>query len=575
MRQSIEQLMEQALNTLQAEGVLPADCPRRGIKVERPKDKTHGDFSINAAMVLAKQARMKPRDLAQKMVDALPAEQSVVERHEIAGPGFINFYVTPQRLRGVITDVLKIGGSYGRGAVGAGQKMLVEFVSANPTGPMHVGHGRGAVTGDVLARILECAGYTVEREYYLNDAGVQVQVLGRSVMLRYRGLFGEEVTIPEGCYPGEYVVDIARALKEKDQDKWLEVAKAEPDEYPREMLEFAMDKVLTWIRADLALLDIHFDNWFSEYALHEEKRIDHALEVLDQKNCLYEGVLEPPKGKQPDDWEPRPQLLFKATDFGDEVDRALKKSDGSYTYFAADVAYHLNKAERGFDRLVNIWGADHGGYIKRVQAALGALTDKKDLLDVLLVQMVNLTRGGEPVKMSKRAGTFVTLEEVVNATSSDAVRFWFMSRGSGASLDFDLDLAVAQSNDNPVYYVQYAHARICSLWEKARNEGVTLDEGALSDVDLSTLTEEAEWDLIRKMDQFPDAVVSAAMHQEPHRIPYYLLDLAAAFHTYYNGHRIMGIEPGIRDARLVLITAVRQVLANGLNLLGVTQPESM
>ncbi|ABK43225.1 arginyl-tRNA synthetase [Magnetococcus marinus MC-1] len=575
MRQSIEELMEHAQNTLLAEGVIPADAKLGGIKVERPKDKSHGDFSINTAMVLAKQARMKPRDLAQRLVDALPSGQGVVSRCEIAGPGFINFFVTPERLRGVVADVLQRGGSYGQGNVGAGQKVLVEFVSANPTGPMHVGHGRGAVTGDVLARILECAGYAVQREYYLNDAGVQVQVLGRSVMLRYRQLFGDAVEVAEGCYPGDYVVDIARALKEKDQDKWLEVARAEPDEYPREMLEFAMQQVLTWIKADLARLNIRFDHWFSEFSLHSEGRIEHALEVLSQKGCLYEGVLEPPKGKKSEAWASRPQLLFKATDFGDEVDRALRKSDGSYTYFAADVAYHLNKAERGFERLVNIWGADHGGYVRRVQAALGALTGKQNLLDVVLIQMVNLTRGGEPVKMSKRAGTFVTLEEVVEATSSDAVRFWFLSRGSGAQLDFDLDLAVAKNNDNPVYYVQYAHARICSIWDKAQHEGVALQAQGWSGVDLSPLGEGAEWDLIRKLDLFPDVVEGAAVHQEPHRIPYYLLDLAAAFHTFYNSHRIMDVDAGTRDARLVLILAVKQVIANGLELLGVQQPRSM
>ncbi|OSM07198.1 arginine--tRNA ligase [Magnetofaba australis] len=574
MRDSLKAAIDHALTALVAQGDLPEGTDFSNVRVERPREKSHGDFSTNAALALSKAARCKPRDLAEKLIAALPADGDV-ESCEIAGPGFINFRMSPNRLRAVISDVFAAGANYGRGDWGGGEKVLLEYVSANPTGPMHVGHGRGAVTGDALSRILDAAGYDVTREYYINDAGGQIYVLGKSVLLRYAELFGDAITIPDGCYPSEYVIDIAQRIRDKDGDKWLTIARENPDAAPRELLVQAMDVVLGWIRQDLEKLEIRFDEWFSEYALHSEGAVAHAIDVLASRGCLYEGVLEPPKGKQPEDWEARPQRLFKATDFGDEVDRPIQKSDGSYTYFAADIAYHLNKLERGYGRLINVWGADHGGYVKRVEAAIEALTGRKNVLDVRLVQMVNLTRGGEPVKMSKRAGNFVTLREVTDETGADAVRFWFLTRAGTSQLDFDLDLAVSKSNENPVYYVQYAHARVCSLWRQAAEKGLGMDESRIAEADLSALGEAAELDLIRLMDLFPEVVQGAAESHEPHRIPYYLLELAAALHAFYNGHRVLGEDVALRDARMALMTAVRQVIANGLQLIGVQATEQM
>ncbi|MBF0444867.1 MAG: arginine--tRNA ligase [Magnetococcales bacterium] len=573
MRQIIENLVSEIIQKLQDDGVLPSgELPE--YKVERPRDESHGDFATNAALVLSRFAKIKPRDLADKMLAALPANQNEVDRWEVAGPGFINFHITPERIRQLIPDILKAGQSYGRSNIGASKRILVEFVSANPTGPMHVGHGRGAVMGDAIASILQVTGHTVEREYYINDAGNQVGVLGWSVMLRYFELFGRSITMAEGCYPAQYVVDIAKALREKDGDGWLSVELDLAVPPPAPVVDFAMDMIMGWIRGELGTINIHFDNWFSERTLHAEGKIEETIEQLTAKGLIYEGVLAPPKGKLPDDWEARPQLLFKSTKFGDAEDRALKKSDGSATYFAADIAYHFEKAGRGFDLLIDVWGADHGGYVKRVQAALTALTDKKNLLEVELVQMVNLVRGGEPVKMSKRDGTFVTLAEVVDEVGSDAVRFIFLTRSGGASLDFDLELAVSKSNDNPVYYVQYAHARIHAVYRQLADKGldVTLGDGK---GDLSCLTQDAEMSLIRLLGTYPETLEGAAVNREPHRVPYYLIDLASAFHTYYNSHRILEDDVVLLGARLSLINAVRQVLANGLTLLGVSAPEKM
>ncbi|MBF0589076.1 MAG: arginine--tRNA ligase [Magnetococcales bacterium] len=569
MRRLIYDLVVQTLKRLQEAQTLPADIPLDP-KIERPREKQHGDFSTNIAMVLCKKARMRPRDLAQAFVDALPEDQTVIRHCELAGPGFINFHMQEDRLRDVARTILDSGGSFGLSKMGQGQKAQVEFVSANPTGPMHVGHGRGAVLGDAIAELLNACGFQVEREYYINDAGAQVGILGQSVLLRYRALYGNPVTLPEGAYPAEYVIDIARALQNRDADKWLP-ASENPEKPPQEVIDFAIETVLEWIRDDLKMLGIEFDAWFSERILHSEGGIDHAVQKLEQKGLVYTGTLEPPKGKKPDEWSSRPQFLFRATEFGDETDRPLKKADGGYTYFAADIAYHLNKAERGFNSLINVWGADHGGYVKRVTAALEALTEQKGLLDVELVQMVNLTRGGKPVRMSKRQGTFVTLREVVEEVGSDAVRYWFLTRSANAMLDFDLELAVSQSNDNPVYYVQYAHARICSIWRQLKEKGLP-DPGAF---DFALLETPAEMDLIRMLDRYPEVVEGAALAREPHRIPHYLQELAAAFHTYYNGHRILDQELALRDARLGLTSAVRQVIANGLNLVGVQAPERM
>jgi arginyl-tRNA synthetase len=573
VRRIIENLVVGIIKQLRVDGLLPeGEMP--DYKVERPRDKSHGDFSTNAALVLSRFAKMKPRDLAEKMLAALPVDQKEVDRWEVAGPGFINFHIAPERILQLIPDIQQAGEEYGKTLVGAGRRVQVEFVSANPTGPMHVGHGRGAVMGDVIASLLQVTGHVVEREYYINDAGTQVGVLGRSVLLRYMELLGHNITMPEGSYPAQYVVDIAKALRERDGDVWLAAAQDMDAPPPTPVVDFAMEHVLGWIRQELASININFDNWFSERTLHESGKVEQLIALLTEKGLIYEGVLEPPKGKLPDDWEPRPQLLFKSTDYGDAQDRPLKKSDGSATYFAADIAYHFDKAQRGFDQLVDVWGADHGGYVKRVQAALTALTGKKGLLEVELVQMVNLIRGGEPVKMSKRDGTFVTLAEVIEEVGSDAVRFLFLTRSGNASLDFDMELAVSKSNDNPVFYVQYAHARIHSVYRQLAEKGLS---GALAerDVDLSRLSSESELNLIRQLGTYPEMLEGAALNREPHRVPYYLIDLAAAFHTYYNSHRILDDDVALMGARLSLISSVRQVLANGLGLLGVSAPEKM
>ena len=576
VRNIINRLVTTALEKLRHEGLFSSET-LFVFNVERPRDKSHGDFATNAALVLAKAARMSPRRLAEKILAALLEKQEEVEKCEVAGPGFINFFLSAKSLRHVLAEIEKAGRGFGCSTVGAGRRIQVEFVSANPTGPMHLGHGRGAVTGDVMARLLQAIGFTVEREYYINDAGAQIMILGRSVLIRYRESFDPAFAdgtllsnMPEGCYPGAYVRDIAQALRDRDGDRWLNASVQ--DDPPMEVVDFAVERNLEWIRDDLALLDISFDTWFSERALHQQGHIPRVIAKLESQNLVYEGVLDPPKGQRPEDWESRPQRLFRASKFGDEVDRPLQKADGTYTYFAADMAYHLDKAERGFDALINLWGADHGGYVKRVKAALMAMTGKKDLLDVKLVQMVNLFRGGKPVRMSKRSGAFVSLREVLDEVGTDAVRFWFLLRSAGTNLDFDLDLAVAKSNDNPVYYVQYAHARVHSVWRRLEEKGFSNILGAPK---ISRLVEPSELDILRMLGRFPEVVENAAMEKEPQKMPYYLLELAAAFHTYYNSFKILEDDADLRGARLALISAVGRVIANGLNLLGVNAPERM
>jgi arginyl-tRNA synthetase len=589
VKQQIVDLVTTAIGQLRDQGVFPADVPMN-FKVERPREKQHGDFATNAAIVLARHAAMPSRTLATRLIETMTPLMVTGSHCEIAGPGFINFRLAASQWQQLIGTIHSAGASYGRSNLGAGQPVQVEFVSANPTGPMHVGHGRGAVVGDVLSRLLDAVGYRVEREYYINDAGGQILILGQSVLLRYLEAHGQSVVWPEEGYPGAYVREIAEALKQRDGDRWCHGitrnadghAEVQKDQVAREILDFAITWVMAVIRQDLSQLDIRFDVWFSERTLHASGAIGRALEILTRKGVVYQGVLEPPKGKEPpEDWEPRVQTLFRSRDFGDDVDRPLQKSDGSYTYFAADIAYHLHKAERGFVRLFDVWGADHGGYVKRVQAAMKALTGREGDPEVLLVQMVNLTRAGQPVRMSKRAGTFVTLREVVDEVGRDAVRFWFLTRSVGARLDFDLELAVSRSNDNLVFYVQYAYARICAVYRQAAARTLDpapdgldgLDAGAHADAAL--LTAEVELDLLRLLGSYPEMVEGAALVGEPHRLAYYAIDLAAAFHTFYNQCRILDADPAVRRARMALLGALRQVFLNVLGLMGVTAPEQM
>jgi arginyl-tRNA synthetase len=581
----VEAHIEAALAKLQKDGKLPAELAIGPVEVEPTKDPKHGDLATNAAMVLAKPARMKPRDIA----DGLVAELSRLPgfaKVEVAGPGFVNMKLDPSRWQSVVTDVLAAKGKYGASAIGKREPLLLEYVSANPTGPMHVGHGRGAVFGDSLANLLAFAGYDVTREYYVNDAGGQVDVLARSAFLRYREALGEDIgEIPAGLYPGDYLkpvgAEIARMhgdslLKQSnDEAAWLPIVRA-----------IAIDAMLAMIKDDLAALDIRHDVFFSERSLTQSGKdeIAQTIAELRAKGLIFEGRLERPKGHDADEWEDREQTLFKSTDFGDDVDRALMKSDGSYTYFAADIAYHHNKLARGFKHLINVFGADHTGYIKRMVAAVKALSGGSADLDIKVCQLVRLLRSGEPVKMSKRAGTFVTLREVVDEVGRDPVRFMMLYRKNDASLDFDLAKVVEKSKDNPVFYVQYAYARSHSIYRNAADAfpALTPDSAAVQGADTSRLTDDGELDLLRRLALFPRLVEGAARAHEPHRIAFYLSDLASAFHGQWTrGNDLPHLrfiqvnDQSLTAARLALVGACAQVIATGLAILGVQAPTEM
>ncbi len=499
-----------------------------------------------------------------------------------AGPGFINIAVAPILLHAVVERVLTRPDDYGQSPMGKGQKVNVEYVSANPTGPLHVGHCRGAVFGDALCALLEKGGYDVTREYYINDAGSQIDTLARSTFLRYREALGDDIgAIPEGLYPGDYLVPVGQQIARDDGDKWQGKDESEWLEYFRTV---SSDAMMDLVRDDLATLDITMDEFVSERKLDADGKVEAALASLEKKGLIYTGVLEPPKGKEPEDWESRPQTLFRATDFGDDVDRALKKSDGSWTYFAADIAYHQNKYDRGYNQQVDVWGADHGGYVKRMKSAVAAISDGKAELDVKLCQMVKLLKDGKPFVMSKRAGTFVTLRDVVDEVGKDVVRFIMLTRKNDAPLDFDFVKVVEQSRDNPVFYVQYAHARVCSVLRRAGEEVSSVDgsDTALAGADLSCLTDSAEVDLMKKMADWPRTIDAAALAHEPHRIAFYLNDLAAMFHAYWNKGNddtsLRFIQPddlSLTQARLALIRSVALVIASGLKILGVTPVEEM
>jgi len=569
------------IGELTAEGVFPEAPPTDRVVVEPPRDTAKGDIATNAAMVLSKSAGMKPRDLAERLAGKL-GELETVEGVEVAGPGFINLRIAPAFWRDQMRDVLRRGTAYGDSMIGAGAKVNVEYVSANPTGPLHVAHARGAVIGDALAKLLAKAGFDVTTEYYINDAGAQVEALARSAHLRYREALGEDIgEIPEGLYPGDYMVPVGKALAEREGDKWLIAPEADwLDLFRDSAVEMMMDHV----RGDLAALGIEQQVFTSERALVEAGAVEAVYEALEARGLIYVGTLEPPKGKAPEDWEPRPQTLFKATEFGDDVDRPMKKSDGSWTYFANDIAYHFDKHRRGFATMIDIFGADHGGYVKRMNAAVTALTGDKDALDIRLCQIVHLKKGGEPLRMSKRAGTFVTLRDLIDEVGKDVVRFIMLTRKSDTQMDFDLEKAVEQSRDNPVFYVQYAHARCRSVLRNAAEafSAAELAPAGLADVDLTPLNDAAELDLIRHMAAWPRMVEGAATAHEPHRVAYYLNELAELFHALWNKGRddatlrfIHEDDQPLTLARLALVQAVATVIASGLGVFGVEPVEEL
>ncbi|MEL6837706.1 MAG: arginine--tRNA ligase [Pseudomonadota bacterium] len=564
------------IDQLVADGTLPDGLTTAAVTVEPPRDAAHGDMATNAAMVLAKPAKMNPRAIAEALAARLQADPQIAVA-EVAGPGFLNMRLVPEVWQGVVKAALT-DPDYGKSTLGQGQKMMVEYVSANPTGPLHVGHTRGAVFGDALARLLDYAGFDVTKEYYINDGGAQVDVLARSVYLRYLEAHGQDVAFEDGTYPGDYLIPVGQALKDKVGDAFVDKGE---QFWLTEIREFATDAMMDLIREDLGQLGVTMDNFFSEKSLYGTGLIEKAIDELDQKHLIYQGVLEPPKGKMPEDWEPREQTLFKSTEHGDDVDRPVKKSDGSWTYFAPDIAYHYDKVQRGFDQLIDVFGADHGGYVKRMKAAVSALSDGKVPLDIKLTQLVKLYKNGEPFKMSKRAGTFVTLRDVVERVGPDVTRFHMLTRKNDAPLDFDFDKVLEQSKDNPVFYVNYAYARVNSAVGKA-GAFATVDDATLAGVDLSVLTDEAELTLIKKLAEWPRLVEIAAKGHEPHRIAFYLYDLASDFHTLYNkgndNPALRFVQEGDSDttqAKIALIRAVAIVISHGLGILGVTPAEEM
>ena len=587
MKQQIADLLSAALQALVAEGVVPAEL-EPAIQVDRTRDKAHGDFASNLAMALAKPARANPRQLAEKLIAALPASPAV-NRVEIAGPGFINFYVNESAMLGIVADVLGQGEAFGRSGAGAGERVQVEFVSANPTGPLHVGHGRGAAYGACLVNLLRATGHDVHAEYYINDAGRQMDILGTSVWLRYLQACGEELVFPSNGYQGGYVADYGRELqasagdalrfpaaevfagvpadapaggdKELHIDGLIERAKAllGPERY-RTVFELGLNRILDDIRRDLAEFGVVYDEWFSERSLSEgECQVDKAIALL-----RANGFIEERDGA----------LWFLSTRFGDDKDRVVRRENGQTTYFASDIAYHLNKFQRGFDRVIDLWGADHHGYIARVRAALQAMSLDPEKLTIRLVQFVSLFRNGEAVPMSTRSGSFVTLRELREEVGSDAARFFYITRKAEMPTDFDLELAKSQSKDNPVYYIQYAHARVSSVLRRLQEQGMPYDAG-LGLATLERLVEEQEKALLALLPKYPEVVLKAARELEPHLVATYLKDLAGEFHACYNSHKVLVEDAALRNARVALALAVQQVIRNGLQLLGVSAPESM
>ncbi|PLX46358.1 MAG: arginine--tRNA ligase [Deltaproteobacteria bacterium] len=554
MKATLTDLITRAYELAAKKGELP-DVSLPPWKIELPKNPRHGDYATNIAMVTASLAKRAPRQVAEAILANLEDTEGVLDSCEIAGPGFINFRFKPARWHRIVGDILAAGPEYGRSGAGGGKKVQVEFVSANPTGPLHVGHGRGALLGDVLASLLEAAGFDTDREYYINDAGNQMATLGASVYARYLELCGREVDFGENLYQGDYVKDIAAGFIEREGERYLELDEDEAVE----LLGLSAGRIiLDGIRIDLEEFGVTFDKWFSERSLYESGRVSKTLLALEESGAAYrkDGAL----------W-------LNTSKFGDEKDRVLVRADGRETYFASDIAYHHDKYERGYKEIVDVWGADHHGYVPRMKAALEATGHDRDSLDILMVQLVSLLRGGEPVSMSTRAGEFVTLEEVVKEVGRDAARFLFLTRSSDTMLDFDLEVAKQRTSDNPVFYVQYANARIFSVLREAKAAGVDITGG--NDISLATLTQDEEIDMIKLLYLFPEVVEGAALLREPHRLAYYLQDLAANFHQYYNKHRFLVEDEAVAKARLALVRAISTVIVNGLTLMGVSAPESM
>jgi arginyl-tRNA synthetase len=554
MKQKIKNLILLAAQKAHQNGVLPsADIVEA--EVEEPKADSHGDFSTNIAMVMASAQKMPPRKIAQVITGHIQDPERMLEKTEIAGPGFINFFLKTPAWHPVLQEIHEADTRYGATDIGKGQKFQVEFVSSNPTGPLHVGHGRGAAVGDAVANILSFCGYEVEKEYYINDSGRQIHTLGRSVYLRYKEMFGQKVKFPAECYQGDYIRELAGEIKMEQGDELL----SQPQEDALMICaRFAAAKILAGIRQDLKTFGVEFDRWFSEQSLYDSGRVDEILDNFRNRGIVYEK---------------EGALWFKTSDFGDEKDRVVVKNNGQTTYFASDIAYHQDKYDRGFERVVDVWGADHHGYIPRMKAAVEACGHRRDQFDVILVQLVNLLRAGEPVAMSTRAGEFETLKNVIDDVGRDAARFIFLTRHYESALDFDLEVAKQKSNDNPVYYVQYVHARISSIVRKGRERGthdISWDDRAVA-----RLEEPEEIDLIKTLARYPDVLARSAKSMEPHRVTYYLMSLASAFHTYYNKHRVLNDDPQLQCGRLNLVLAVQKVIRNGLTLLGVSAPDKM
>jgi len=574
----IRTLVVDSLTALSAEGVLPAGLDTASVAVEPPRDAAHGDMATNAAMVLAKPAGLQPRVIAEALAARL-AQDPRISSAEVAGPGFLNLRLSAAMWQAVVKAVLSEGLEFGRSTMGAGRKVNVEFVSANPTGPMHVGHVRGAVVGDALSRLLAFAGWNVTREYYINDGGAQVDVLARSAYERYREANGLEPEIREGLYPGDYLIPVGEALKAKFGTSLLDKGE---EVWLADIREIATELMMAEIRGDLAALGVHMDVYSSEKALYGTGKIEAAIETLRGMGLIYTGTLEPPKGKLPEDWEAREQTLFRSTAHGDDVDRPVQKSDGSWTYFAPDIAYHFDKVQRGFDELIDIFGADHGGYVKRMKAAVSALSNGKVPLDIKLVQLVKLYKNGEPFKMSKRAGTFVTLRDVVEQAGADVTRFMMLTRKNDVALDFDFAKVLEQSKDNPVFYVQYANARINSVLRKSRDAGIDCSDAALSQADLAILSHPAEIEMAKKLAEWPRLVEIAAKSNEPHRVAFYLYELASEFHGLWNKGNddvsLRFVQEGnaaTSAAKVALARATGVVISAGLGILGVVPVEEM